>query len=130
MRFEYFSTGVEPNRPKASGAAGDRKIHRRRARADEQIGETQQRGRFGQAKIAGVDDGRARALRDEVLAARAVHGAADHEHGALNALAQAGEKFRPMTIGPILVGMRSAEPERDPGPRRARQISAPISASV
>ena len=64
------------------------------------------------------------ATRDEILTARAIHAAADHERSALNALAQAGEEFRPMSVGPILVGVRRAEPECDPGPRHGGKFLA------
>ena len=36
---------------------------------------------------------------------------------------QAGQKFGPGGVGPILVGMRGADPDRDPGPGECANFS-------
>ena len=92
------------------------RIHRARRRADKEIGVAQQRRRFDEAEIAGIDGGRAHAPGNEILRTRKIGRAADQEDRAVDAAAQQRNEFRPMLVRPILVGMRGADAERDPRP--------------
>ena len=58
--------------PESIGASGGGEIQRARTRTDEEIGKSQQRGGFDQAKIAGIDGGRAGTRSDKFLRARDV----------------------------------------------------------
>ena len=97
-------------------AAGCRQIQRARRRADKKIGEAQQRRRFGEAEIADINSGCAAAAGDKLFGTRKVRQAADKEHSAGDTAAQQRNKFRPMSVRPVLIGMRGADAERNPWP--------------
>src|SRR6202034_624865 len=77
--------------------------------ADEKIGATQQGGRFGQTEIARIDGGCAGAAADKSCRARDVRRTAEQEYGAGDMATQQRNKFRPMLVRPILIGMRGAD---------------------
>ena len=63
-------------------ASGGGKIERSRTRVDEQIGEPQQRGRFDQLQIAGIDDLTRAASGDKLFCPRGIGRPADQKDGA------------------------------------------------
>src|SRR5262249_7356647 len=52
---------------------------------------------------------------DKLFRPRVIGRSSDHKDGA--GRPQRGQKFAPGGVGPVLVGMRGADPDCDPGPR-------------
>ena len=93
--------------------SGSGEIQWPRARTNEQIGKAQQRRRFDQLQLAGIDDPHPAGRGREILRPRGVGRTADQKDRA--GRIEAGEKFVPGGIRPILVGMRSANSDYNPG---------------
>src|SRR5262249_61233776 len=104
-------------------AARGRELERPGPRADEQRGRAQERGRRDQSQAAGIDGRDRRSGGDELLRPGGVVGTADQKYGA--GRVQAGEKFTPGRIRPVLFGMRSADPDDDPGTAEITELFSP-----